>query len=114
LRVDVGRLAISSLLALALAELLWETVLAPLRSGGSWLALKALPLAWLLARMHRGSSRARQGLLLLLPFYLAEAVVRGLTETGRRGLVATVVAMLAGVTFVALLAWIRGERGQKS
>ena len=37
-------LAAGSLLALIALCLAWELVLAPLRPGGSWLALKALPL----------------------------------------------------------------------
>ena len=36
------RLAVASLLALIVLCLAWELFLAPLRPGGSWLALKAL------------------------------------------------------------------------
>ena len=36
--------AVVSLLALIVLCLAWELVLAPVRPGGSWLALKALPL----------------------------------------------------------------------
>jgi len=38
------RLAVASLLALIALCLAWELWLAPLRPGGSWLALKVLPL----------------------------------------------------------------------
>jgi uncharacterized membrane protein len=41
--------AVGSLLALILLGLLWELWLAPLREGGSWWALKVLPLCWPLA-----------------------------------------------------------------
>jgi uncharacterized membrane protein len=97
------RLALAGLLALAVLELLWETLLAPLRPGGSWLALKALPLALLIAALLRGSRRARGLLALVLPFYFAEALVRAVTEHGRHALVAAVAAVLAAATFVALL-----------
>jgi uncharacterized membrane protein len=109
----VARLAIAGLFALALAELLWETVLAPLRPGGSWLALKALPVALLLPGALRGARRALQLLALLLPFYVAEALVRALTEDGRRALVAGFVATLAAIVFVALLAAMRRFRSAK-
>lgn len=108
----VARLALAGLLALTVTELLWEMLLAPLRPGGSWLALKALPLALLIAAILRGSKRARQWLALLLPFYLAEAVARAATKSGRHALVAWFAAMIATVTFVALLAWARAERAR--
>ena len=43
------RLAVGSVLGLIALGLLWELRLAPLHPGGSWLALKVLPLAWPLA-----------------------------------------------------------------
>ena len=44
--VDATRwLAVGSLLGLMLLSVVWELWLAPLRPGGSWLVLKALPLA---------------------------------------------------------------------
>jgi uncharacterized membrane protein len=108
-----ARIALTGLLVLALTEFLWETLLAPLRPGGSWLALKALPLALLLAGVLRGNARARAWLALLLPFYFAEALVRALSESGRHSLVATVAAGVALVTFAALLAWARSGNRQQ-
>lgn len=103
----LARLALAGVLALLAITLLWELLLAPLRPGGSWLALKALPLALLLPAAVRGSRRALQWLSLLLPFYLAEGIVRGFSESGRHALVAWVAATIAGASFVALLAWLR-------
>jgi len=37
--------------------------------------------------------------------------VRALTEPGRHGIVAAMAALLAMVTFVALLAWFRAKKG---
>jgi uncharacterized membrane protein len=104
-----GRVTVASLVALALLEFLWEAVLAPL-PGARWLAVKALPLAILAPGVARGQRRPRQWLALLTPLYLAEALVRALTETGRQGAVATLAAALAAITFVAVLAWFRAER----
>src|SRR5512139_1374549 len=105
-----ARVALLGLIALALVSFLWEMWLAPIRPGGSWLALKALPLALLVPAALRGTRRALQWLSLLLPFYVAEGVVRGVTESGRHALVAWVAAMVAAATFVALLAWVRSSR----
>lgn len=91
-------------------EALWETVLAPLRPGGSWLALKALPLALLWLPLARGSRKARQAATLLLPLFAAEALVRALTERGRHAVVAGVVAVLAVLALVAILMSFRAER----
>ena len=95
------------LIALVLVCLLWETLLAPLRPGGSWLALKAVPLALLIPAALRGTRRALQVLLLLLPFYLAEGIVRGWSESGRHAVVAWVAAAVAAATFFAIVAWVR-------
>ena len=106
------RVAVTSLAALIMLELLWEMWLAPLRPGGTWLALKALPLAILWPGAARGAKRAGQWLSLLLPLYAAEAVVRGATAHGRLAIVAWTVVIVAALTFFALLAAIRGGRRQ--
>ena len=49
-------LAVGSLLGLIVLSLAWELWLAPLRPGGTWLALKALPLCLPLAGLF---ARAR-------------------------------------------------------
>ena len=106
----VARLGVAALIALSMLALLWETVLAPLRPGGTWLALKALPLLLLLPGVARGTRRARQVASLLLPWYVAEGLVRALTEHGRHALVAAAAALIALCAFAAILAWLRRER----
>jgi uncharacterized membrane protein len=103
----VPRLAVASVAALALVELLWELWLAPLRPGGSWLALKALPLVLLWPGLARGSRRARQWLALLLPFYCAEGIVRAMSEPGRHGAVASAATLVGIVAFASVLATFR-------
>jgi uncharacterized membrane protein len=105
-----ARVAVAGLIALTLLSLLWETLLAPLRPGGTWLALKALPLALLVPGVARGSRRVRQIATLLLPWYAAEGLVRAASEPGRHALVAAVACALAVVTLVAMLRWLRIER----
>jgi uncharacterized membrane protein len=106
----LARAAVALIAALVLLEVLWETLLAPVRPGGSWLALKALPLAMVLPGLFRGQTKARQWASLLLPFYFAEAIVRALTESGRHGLVAGTAATIALAAFVAVLASFRARR----
>jgi uncharacterized membrane protein len=104
------RLAVAAVAALALLEFLWELWLAPLKPGGSWLALKALPLAVLWPGLVRGALKSRQWLALLLPLYVAEGVVRALSEAGRHAIVAWAVTLLSVVAFGALLASFRATR----
>lgn len=104
------RRATATIAALALLQLLWELRLAPLRPEGSWLALKAVPLALLWPALARGSQKAAQGMLLLLLPYFAEGVVRGMTETGRHAIVAWTAAALSVVAFTALLLHFRAAK----
>jgi uncharacterized membrane protein len=105
-----GRAAFALLLALGGLALLWETLLAPARPGGSWLALKALPLLALAPGVARGSRRAGQIASLLVPWYAAEGIARAASETGRHALVAATSAALAIAAFAALLLWLRRPR----
>jgi uncharacterized membrane protein len=61
--------ALGALIALSLA---WELWLAPLRPGGSWLALKALPLALPLGGILKGRRHTYQWSSMLILAYLAE------------------------------------------
>ena len=103
----VARTARASVIALFLTLVLWELVLAPLRPGGSWLVLKALPLMLLLPGLINGRRRTLQWLALMLPFYCAEGIVRGWSESGRHALVAWLSAALAAIAFAAVIAWAR-------
>ena len=104
------RFAVACVAALCLLEVLWELYLAPLRAGGSWLALKAVPLALLWWPMARGSLKARQVASLLLPLYAAEGIVRANTEGGRHALVASMATALALTAFAAVLFSFRRAR----
>jgi uncharacterized membrane protein len=103
------RLAVALVAALALLELLWELFLAPLRPGGSWLALKAVPLAVIWLPMAAGSRKARQAASLLLPLYAAESIVRAISEGGRHALVAATATAVAVAACAAVLLSFRGE-----
>ncbi|MBV7541695.1 DUF2069 domain-containing protein [Acidovorax sp. sic0104] len=73
-------LATCSLLALIALCLAWELVLAPLRPGGSWLALKALPLCIPLAGVLKNRMYTYRWVSLVIWLYFTEGVVRGWSD----------------------------------
>lgn len=104
------RLAVALVAALAILEALWEIKLAPLRPGGSWLAIKAVPLALIWWPLARGSRKARQIASLVLPLYGAESIVRAVSEGGRHALVAGLATLLAFAACAAVLLSFRAEK----
>ncbi|MGE8656943.1 MAG: DUF2069 domain-containing protein [Achromobacter sp.] len=75
------RLAASvSLFALIVLCVTWETVVAPLRPGGSWMLLKALPLLLPLRGIVRGNLYTYQWAAMLSLLYLMEGAVRAMSD----------------------------------
>ncbi len=72
----------ASLVALILLCVAWEMWLAPLRPGGSMLALKAVPLLAPLFGILRGRRYTHQWASMLVLLYFVEGVVRATTESG--------------------------------
>ncbi len=104
------RLLLASLLALCGLLVLWEMWLAPIRPGGSWLVLKAIPLCFALPGVFKRRAYTRQWLSLLLPLYLAEGIVRGWSEPGRIRALASAEIVLALIAFVMILVIARRLR----
>jgi uncharacterized membrane protein len=104
------RAGVALVTALILLQVLWELILAPVRPGGSWLALKALPLALAWPALARGSPRARFVVVLLLLPCFAEAMTRAVAENGRHALVAGAAAALTVAAFAALLQSFRAAK----
>jgi uncharacterized membrane protein len=73
-------LAASSLLGLIVLGLLWELWLAPLRPGGSALALKVLPLCVPLAGLLKNRMYTYRWLSLMVWIYFTEGVVRAWSD----------------------------------
>ncbi|ARP91106.1 hypothetical protein CAL14_13085 [Bordetella genomosp. 9] len=90
---------VTTLLALTLLCVLWETVLAPVRPGGSWLLLKALPLAFPLRGILRGNLYTYQWAAMLVLLYAMEGTVRAMSDPGALS------AVLAGVELALSLAF---------
>ena len=79
--VDFTRtLAVASLLGLVVLGLSWELWLAPIRPGGSWLALKVLPLCLPLAGLLKNRMYTYRWLSLLVWIYFTEGVVRAWSD----------------------------------
>lgn len=103
------RAAVASLLALILLSLAWELWLAPLRPGGSWLALKALPLAVPLAGLLKNRLYTYRWLSLMVWLYFTEGVVRATSDRGAGRPLAVVEIALCLVLFAACAAHVRAR-----
>lgn len=69
-----------SLVALIFLCLAWELFLAPLRPGGSWLVLKALPLLIPLRGVLKRDLYTMQWASMMILIYFGEGLIRGLTD----------------------------------
>ena len=100
-------LAVASLLGLILLGLAWELWLAPLRPGGSWLALKVLPLCLPLAGLLKNRMYTYRWLSLLLWLYFTEGVVRATSEPAPGAWLAALEVLLSLALFAACVLHIR-------
>ena len=99
--------ATGALILLIFLCLAWELWWAPLRPGGSFLALKALPLLAPLFGLLRARRYTHQWTSMLILPYFAEGVVRGTTEPLPSALLAGVEVALAVVVFAGSVAFAR-------
>lgn len=76
------RAACACLIALIVLCLAWELWLAPLRPGGSWLVVKALPLLLPLRGVLRRDNYTLQWSVLLIWIYFTEGAVRATSDHG--------------------------------
>ena len=73
-------LAVGSVLGLIALGLAWELFLAPLRPGGSWLALKVLPLCIPLPGLLKNRMYTYRWVSLVVWLYFTEGVVRAWSD----------------------------------
>ena len=100
-------LAVGSVLALIALSLAWELYLAPLRPGGSWLVLKALPLCIPLAGLLKNRLYTYRWVSLVVWLYFIEGVVRGWSDKPPGNYLAMVEIVLCVLLFVACTAHVR-------
>ena len=102
--------ASASLIALIFLCLAWELWVAPLRAGGSMLALKALPLLLPLFGILRGKRYTYQWSSMLIFAYFTEGVVRAWSESGASHALAFAEIVLSLVFFTAAVCYARFTR----
>jgi uncharacterized membrane protein len=102
--------AAACLVALIFLCVAWELFLAPVRPGGSWLVLKAVPLLVPLFGVLHARRYTLQWTTLLIWLYFAEGVVRAWTDAGLSARLAGVEVALALGYFAAAVSFVRSTR----
>ena len=106
--VDLTRwMAVGSLLGLIVLGLAWELWLAPLRSGGSWWAIKVLPLCIPLAGLLKNRMYTYRWVSMLVWLYFTEGVVRAWGDAWPSNALAGLQVLLCTVLFLACALHVR-------
>ncbi len=106
--LDLTRwLAVGSLLGLIVLGLAWEIWLAPLREGGSWWAIKVLPLCIPVAGLLKNRMYTYRWVSLLVWLYFTEGVVRAWSDAWPSSGLAALQALLCTSLFVACALHVR-------
>jgi uncharacterized membrane protein len=103
--------AAASLLLLFALCLAWELWLAPLRPGGTLMALKAMPLLLAFRGVAEGRRYTYQWSSMLVLAYFAEGVMRAWSERGLSQSLAAAEIVLSLVFFAAAVSYARLTRG---
>jgi uncharacterized membrane protein len=101
------RVAVGALLGLIVLGLTWELVLAPLRPGGSWLALKVVPLCIPIAGLLKNRMYTYRWVSLVIWLYFIEGVVRAWGDKAPGNFLALLEVALCIVLFAACTVHIR-------
>src|SRR5574344_1720448 len=100
-------LTVAGVLALMALCVAWELWLAPLRPGGTLLALKALPLALPLAGLLKRRMYTYRWLSLMIWLYCTEGLVRATSDSAPSRYYAWLEVLLCLVIFIACTLHIR-------
>ncbi|BDX21396.1 hypothetical protein TUM22923_07170 [Polynucleobacter sp. TUM22923] len=84
----------------------WEWFISPLRPGGSWLILKAIPLLFAIPGLWKGNVYTMQWASMLILLYVTEGLVR-ILETGTNFWMAVLETTFGTIGFVCLLAFLK-------
>lgn len=99
-------IATASFVALFVLCVAWEWFIAPLRPGGSWMALKGLPLLLAIPGIWKAKNYTMQWASMLILIYMTEGLVR-LFETGANFWMALLETALSLIGFIALLMYLK-------
>jgi len=100
-------LSVCSLIALIALCAAWELWLSPVRPGGSWLALKALLLAWPLPGVLRKNRYTMQWASMFILLFFTEGTVRATSDAGLSQSLAWVEVVLSVTFFFATIFYLR-------
>jgi uncharacterized membrane protein len=100
--------AVICLILLIFLCLLWEIWLAPLRPGGSWLALKALIATIPLRGLLHGRRYTFQWSSMFILLYFLEGVMRAWADALPSKAYAIVEILLAGLFFIFAIFYAKG------
>ncbi len=106
LRLGAG----SSLIALIMLCLAWETILASLKPGGSLLMLKAVPLLLPLFGILKGKRYTYQWASMFILLYFTEGVVRAWSDKGLSSKLALVEVVLTLLFFLCAIFYAKLTR----
>ena len=100
-------LAVGSMVGLIVLGLAWELWLAPIRPGGSWLALKVLPLCLPLAGILKNRMYTYRWISLLVWLYFTEGATRAWSDKPPGNYLAMIEVFLCLLLFVACAMHVR-------
>ena len=100
-------LAVGSVLGLIVLGVSWELWLAPLRPGGTWVAIKVLPLCVPLAGLLKNRMYTYRWLSLVVWIYFTEGVVRAWSDRGLSSRLAMIEVLLCLLLFAACVLHVR-------
>ena len=100
-------MAVGCLLGLIALSLVWELWLAPVRPGGSWLALKALPLCLPLTGLLKHRMYTYRWVSLMVWLYFTEGAVRAYSDAAPGNLLAMLEILFCLGLFAACALHVR-------
>ncbi|MEG0921287.1 MAG: DUF2069 domain-containing protein [Comamonas sp.] len=103
-------LAVVALLGLVVLSVAWELWIAPLRPGGSWLVIKALPLCIPLAGLLKRRMYTYRWVSLLVWLYFTEGVVRAWGDAAPSRWCALAEVALCLLLFAACALHVKGRQ----
>ena len=99
-------IASAATLDLIILCIAWEWFISPLRPGGSWLILKAVPLIVMLPGIWRAKVYTMQWGTMLILIYTTEALVR-ISESGWNFWLALLELVFSVTIFISLLLYLK-------
>src|SRR5437016_1185623 len=100
--------AVGCLLSLIALCVAWELFLAPLRPGGSWMVLKALPLLLPLRGVLKRDIYTMQWSSMMILIYVAEGIVRATSDSNHlSAMLGWIEVVLACTFFVCVIMYLQ-------